>query len=349
MRVALQEHGRRGNDRPLRLRPGGVHRHQHLRLEQPLWVCDRAAHLHGARARVHFTGHQHHSAAEYAIGPCRRAHRQPRARLHNAHIALRKVERDPQLRRVADHEQRREQRRRVGEHLIGANFLTGTEVALDHDAAQRRLQREHLVDRRRVDAVERQASLGPLLLGAPARHVGLGRLHVLLRHHAVPEQVGEPRQRPLGERKIGRGPARVRLRLAEVGGCDRREYITGAHGLPRVDRHVDYPPGERRENPHRDVLVPHHAPVESHGLGNRRRRRDRGQRRELGAALGQDHARPLDARDRRGISNLTRRCLAVPAARERDCQQQAKGCGVDPRHGTMSSPTARSSAYTLTQ
>src|SRR5437879_2252949 len=168
VRVALQDHGCHRNDRPLRLRPGGVHGHQHLRLEQPPWVCDGAAHLHSARARVYFTGHQHHSAAKHAIRPCRSAHRQPRARLHSAHIALGKVELDPQLRRVADDEQRREQRRRVGEHLIGANFLTGTQVALDYDAAQRRLQREHLIGGGRVDAVQRQACLGPLLLCARA-------------------------------------------------------------------------------------------------------------------------------------------------------------------------------------
>ncbi len=80
------------------------------------------------------------------------------------------------MRRIRDHEHRR----RVGELQIGAELLSGIDVALDYHAGDRAPQREVLVHRVTGSPVEFHARFGATKLGLRPRIVGLGGAQVLL-------------------------------------------------------------------------------------------------------------------------------------------------------------------------
>ena len=120
----------------------------------------------------------------------------------------------------------------------------------------RRQAKYEALGRGGLGAVDRQAFLGAVLLGLGARVIGLRRFHVLARGGAMPEEVAHAGQVLPGVAEVTRGFARVGLRLREVRGLNLGQRHAVGDGLIHVHKELADNACERREHPHRRVLVP---------------------------------------------------------------------------------------------
>ena len=113
-----------------------------------------AADDHRPGRRVHFLADLLDGAVEHAVRERPGMDPQGEPGLERRQVGLGHIELDPEQRRIAHHKKRGEQVRRVCQHLVVADLLSGIDVALHHDARDRRTQDERLARLGLAPAVE---------------------------------------------------------------------------------------------------------------------------------------------------------------------------------------------------
>ena len=235
---------------------GDIHRHIHFGAEQIFTVIHQAARLDGARGRVKFTTDDFQPAMEnpvvirQGVNPYLPAGRQA------GHIQLAHIKKQPQPRRIGNHQLRADKLRRICQHQIGANFLARRDVFFHQHAGQRRTQPENLIGAGGAATVIRQRGSRAIAFGPGGNKSGFSGLDVFLRGGSLPKQILVARQSFISRGKIAGRRAGIGQRLAEFRRVEQRQCVARRHALVDFAGHGGNATGNRRINADCRVIIP---------------------------------------------------------------------------------------------